>query len=237
MLGDFLCNIPQSPKTSFQPTMNFGSCSKLNLNLSNQSQVSAKLVFGCLKSHLVNSALGQQQTVQSNDDASSGKSIAVNSVYFKRCLGWGHRVRDYTTGAIHCWFYSHYGHVQRSCFRWKSIVKSKWIQKKNVIVSATATLEPHTEAIGKTQGAHLDEVIPPVLSLNTSQLGVGKSTTPIDTFPASATTLSTVTHSSASQQSPSMVNFTMDPLPYTPPSLFLEDGGPHSHNRRWVFVS
>jgi hypothetical protein len=109
--------------------------------------------------------------------------------------------------------------------------------RKRMSLSATATLEPHTEAIGKTQGAHLDEVIPPVLSLNTSQLGVGKSTTPIDTFPASATTLSTVTHSSASQQSPSMVNFTMDPLPYTPPSLFLEDGGPHSHNRRWVFVS
>jgi hypothetical protein len=34
-----------------------------------------------------------------------------------------------------------------------------------------------------------------------------------------------------------MANFTVDPLPYTPPSLFLEDGGPHHHARRSVFIS
>jgi hypothetical protein len=34
-----------------------------------------------------------------------------------------------------------------------------------------------------------------------------------------------------------MANFTVDPLPYTPPSLFLEAGGPHCCARRSVFVS
>jgi hypothetical protein len=34
-----------------------------------------------------------------------------------------------------------------------------------------------------------------------------------------------------------MVSFTIDPFPYIPPSMFLEDGGPHRQARHHVFIS
>jgi hypothetical protein len=34
-----------------------------------------------------------------------------------------------------------------------------------------------------------------------------------------------------------MANFVVDPNPYTPPSVFLEDGGPHRRARRVVYIT
>jgi hypothetical protein len=34
-----------------------------------------------------------------------------------------------------------------------------------------------------------------------------------------------------------MANFAVDPIPYTPPSVFLEDGGPHCRARRVVYIN
>jgi hypothetical protein len=94
MFGDFSCNIPHSPETPAQPALNLGSSSKSNSNISDQRQVLAKLVFGRLKSHLVNPDPGQLQSAQSKDAKSTRKSIDANFLHCKRCLGWGHRVRD-----------------------------------------------------------------------------------------------------------------------------------------------
>lgn len=111
MFGDFSCNIPHSIETASQPAPSFGSSSKLNLNSTDQCQVSAKLVFGRLKSHLVNSDPGQLHAAQSKVGVSTHTSIDTNFLHCKRCLGWGHRVRDFS-GAIRCWFCFHYGHIQ-----------------------------------------------------------------------------------------------------------------------------
>jgi hypothetical protein len=86
MFGDFSCNIPHSPETPAQPALNFGSNSKLNSNFSEQRHVSAKLVFGHLKSHLVNPDPGQLQSTQSNDAKSTCKTIDANFCIAKDAL-------------------------------------------------------------------------------------------------------------------------------------------------------
>jgi hypothetical protein len=35
----------------------------------------------------------------------------------------------------------------------------------------------------------------------------------------------------------SMANFAMDPTPFVPPAMFLEDGGPHCRARTMVYIS
>jgi hypothetical protein len=109
--------------------------------------------------------------------------------------------------------------------------------EKCIISFAPATLELRTKAIDKTLGAHPDEEIPPLLPVNTSQASVGNSSTHIDTLSASPTAHPPEAHCESIRKASPMANFIVDPLPCTSPSLFLEDGGPHRHARRSVFVS
>jgi hypothetical protein len=102
-------------------------------------------------------------------------------------------------------------------------VTRKWIMKKNPL----PYIESCTDATDGVKG-----VVPftPSSALASSLEG-GKSS------PAPKAISTTKSPEQTGESSSGMDNFAVDPNPYTPPSVFLEDGGPHRRARWVVYIT
>jgi hypothetical protein len=82
-------------------------------------------------------------------NASTHAARATSWLCF-RCLGLGHLIRD-CKNPVRCKFCFNYGHLQRSCFKWRTLGRSKWITKRSPS-SGAKTTEPHAVKFDKTGG-------------------------------------------------------------------------------------
>jgi hypothetical protein len=157
--GDFICQL-DAPCNPSQKPIQFASSvsnsagepsqkpSKPSSSISNsnpQQPIPAKTVFARLRKQL---GVSNQQAVEVRN-ASTHAARATSQLCF-RCLGLGHLIRD-CKNPVRCKFCFNYGHLQRSCFKWRTLGRSKWTPKRSPSSSAKTT-EPHTVKFDKTGG-------------------------------------------------------------------------------------
>jgi hypothetical protein len=157
-LGKFSCNI----NSSVFPKPNAAQAGPNSNSNSNSASIAASLVFGRLKRQLGMPTL--LEGVDTHDGCSSSSTqpgVLVKTPSCPRCLGPGHLVRD-CPSPVRCWHCFNYGHVKKSCLRWRMSTKSKWTVKKNPLC-----IEPRPEVtVGVTDA---DQHLLPSSSLASSR--------------------------------------------------------------------
>jgi hypothetical protein len=238
--GEFACHFDrQSGSSQMQQAR--------SSNLKSKEPVRVQNVFGKLKEQL-----GRPYQLSSNKDTfeATGNS-RLRSIRCSKCLAWGHPVRE-CKGQIRCWGCYDYGHMQRHCVKLKKGGSSMWVPKKSgaaIVQSLEGTVKSGVtregraaigsatqdgrEAAGFASLRGKTAVVPPYrgfLNGGSSFLAsLQKKVLP------SAHSQPSLPLSSLDAPS-SMANFAVNPSPFFPPAMILEDGGPHRRARKEVFI-
>jgi hypothetical protein len=208
--GDFACHVDSVSISN--PKAPFS-----NSNPKDHQPIPAKTVFGHLKKHLGMSS--QSAAAGNHDDPKVNRGAQL----WYRCLGPGHFVR-HCISLVRCQVCYNYGHIQRNCFRWRGMGRCIWAPKVSPSSGAVA-LETRAAQVHKMGGDTCSK------HSASSSCSIQQDQTPslYSSFPSQG--------SEPLPPSEAMANFAVDPLPFTPPSMTLEDGGPQRCARRTVFIS
>jgi hypothetical protein len=126
-----------------------------DLKFNSQNPIPIKQAFGRLKEHLCPHRVPQTSSEKGSrmERPMEGHSVTGCS----HCLHWDHQISDYTF-SLRCWGCFDYGHRQRSCLKWHTMSKSKWVPKSKIPV------DNHFEPLNdKTDGTKASQS--PTLSL------------------------------------------------------------------------
>jgi hypothetical protein len=159
--------------------------------------------------------------------------VQCSDPFCTRCLRMGHAAKD-CTNQIRCWACHGYGHKKRGCIKWRSTRRAVWVPKSKP-QPAIAPIEPCAD-VTKAASLTNETLLHPPTAIHVDQTTVepnsSSSTILLHTeFPSLLCT-------SLPPPPPlaAMANFVINPLPYLPLAMFIEDGGQHHRARRSVFI-
>jgi hypothetical protein len=237
-----------------------------NSKFKSQEPVKVNTVFGRLKGHFggPNQQLRKNEALEATGIPRSFNFQHFSSIRCFKCLAWGHPVRE-CKGSVRCWGCFGYGHKQRQCFNLKGSGSSKWIPKKqrDPPMNTNATIDTVAEGImenrevidGKAAAGWDPQgdgtIAGPVPhdgematgSLNRGNVDDGltshalllQGAKPSAPIQPSSSQLFDALHPSSSSL-PVMANFAVNPTPFIPPAMFIEDGGPLRRARKEVYI-
>jgi hypothetical protein len=223
-VGSFFLDIstPSSSFPAFFSNSNFRSKAKV------KKAIPTGTVFSRIKSSLFQARDSRELSLL--DDSRARARMHVD-LFCSRCLSEGHQASSCASDVRCLWCFG-YGHKKSSCFRRRANRFTQWKAKNAIMTPAMAALEPHAEVTPRTNGQ---------VNTGDKEMGGTMSSSHKEVFPSlgvlgSPSPSFTVSDPSISPSSEIMVNFVVNPEPFIPPAMVIEDGGPQRRVRREVFI-